>query len=130
MFHAAILIKCLLVGTFKVSGVFPLSAGQAYCKPNGILENKKECSCSSSAENLAKMDALSDGKCMGIVFDYCLLIKRKYVAYNQQLQTIANKYKGQPNGTFAVMYSPAPIDISSFPIDALRFVDNTAEFSL
>ncbi|KAF1799439.1 hypothetical protein V8B55DRAFT_1579453, partial [Mucor lusitanicus] len=93
-----------LLGTFKVSGVFPLSAGQAYCKPNGILENKKECSCSSSAENLAKMDALSD-------------------AYNQQLQTIANKYKGQPNGTFAVMYSPAPIDISSFPIDALSNVD-------
>ncbi|CAO0790875.1 unnamed protein product [Mucor circinelloides] len=93
-----------LLGTFKVSGVFPLSAGQAYCVPNGILENKSECSCSSSAENLAKMDALSD-------------------AYNEQLQTIANKYKGQPNGTFAVMYSPAPIDISSFPIDALSNVD-------
>lgn len=51
-----------LVGTFKVSGVFPLSAGQAYCVPNGILENTGECSCSSSPENLAKMDALSDGK--------------------------------------------------------------------
>ncbi|GAN07733.1 phospholipase a2 [Mucor ambiguus] len=93
-----------LLGTFKVSGVFPLSAGQAYCVPNGILGNKNECSCSSSAENLAKMDALSD-------------------AYNQQLQTIADKYKGQPNGTFAVMYSPAPIDISTFPIDALSNVD-------
>lgn len=51
----------IIVGTFKVSGVFPLSAGQAYCVPNGFLENTKECSCSSSAENMAKMDALSDG---------------------------------------------------------------------
>jgi len=51
-----------------------------------------------------------------------MLIKWIILAYNEQLQTIANKYKGQPNGTFAVMYSPAPIDISSFPIDALRYV--------
>ncbi|KAG1088832.1 hypothetical protein G6F42_020155 [Rhizopus arrhizus] len=43
-------------------------------------------------------------------------------AYNAKLEAIADKYKGQPNGTFAVMYSPAPIDISSFPIDALRYV--------
>lgn len=117
-----ILIECSLVGTFKVSGVFPLSAGQAYCKPNGILENTKECSCSSSAANLEKMDALSDGKSLVMNYMYQKLIKWKHVAYNQQLQTIANKYKGQPNGTFAVMYSPAPIDISTFPIDALRFV--------
>ncbi|KAI8876826.1 hypothetical protein K501DRAFT_199541 [Backusella circina FSU 941] len=93
-----------LLGTFKVSGVFPLSAGQSYCVPNGILENKKECECSSSAENLASMDALSD-------------------AYNVKLQAIADKYKGVAGGTFAVMYSPAPIQISSFPIDALSNVD-------
>lgn len=52
-----------LVGSFKVSGVFPLTAGQTkYCKPNGILENKIECSCSGSADKLASMDAVSDGK--------------------------------------------------------------------
>ncbi|KAI9477877.1 MAG: hypothetical protein EXX96DRAFT_229104 [Benjaminiella poitrasii] len=93
-----------LLGTFKVSGVFPLSAGQSYCVPNGILENTSECSCSGSAADLAKMDALSD-------------------AYNAKLQAIADKYKGTSGGTFAVMYSPAPIDISSFPIDALSNVD-------
>ncbi|KAI8875872.1 hypothetical protein K501DRAFT_201698 [Backusella circina FSU 941] len=93
-----------LFGTFKVSGVFPLTAGQSYCVPNGFLQNTIECSCSSSAENLAKMDALSD-------------------AYNVKLQSIADKYKGTANGTFAVMYSPAPIQISSFPVDALSNVD-------
>lgn len=56
-----VLLQCT-VGTFKVSGVFPLSAGQSYCVPNGLLENKNECGCSSSAANLAKMDAVSDGK--------------------------------------------------------------------
>jgi phospholipase B1 len=49
------------VGTFKVSGVFPLSEGQSYCVPNGLLENDMECSCSSSPENMAKMDSYSDG---------------------------------------------------------------------
>ncbi|CAO3686249.1 hypothetical protein CU097_013354 [Rhizopus azygosporus] len=94
-----------LLGTFKVSGVFPLTAGQTqYCKPNGLLENKLECGCSSSADNLASMDAVSDG-------------------YNQQLQAIAAKYPGKPGGTFAVMYTPAPIDLSSFPVDALSNLD-------
>ncbi|KAI9478661.1 MAG: hypothetical protein EXX96DRAFT_571769 [Benjaminiella poitrasii] len=93
-----------LFGTFKVSGVYPLTNGQAYCVPNGFLKNTDECQCFSSAENMAKMDAISD-------------------AYNQKLQAIADKYKGKPNGTFAVMYSPAPIDILSFPIDALSNID-------
>ncbi|KAI8984114.1 hypothetical protein BDF20DRAFT_816011 [Mycotypha africana] len=88
-----------LLGTFKVSGVFPLTAGQAYCVPNGFLQNTGECSC-SAGKNWATMDVLSD-------------------AYNVQLQNIANKYKGTAGSTFAVMYSPAPIDLSSFPVDAL-----------
>jgi hypothetical protein len=67
----------ITVGTFKVSGVFPLSAGQSYCVPNGLLENLGECSCSSSAANLAKMDAVSDGNnnlfsWLNVVYD-CLL---------------------------------------------------------
>ncbi|KAG1447421.1 hypothetical protein G6F56_009267 [Rhizopus delemar] len=94
-----------LIGSFKVSGVSTLTANQAeYCKPNLILNNKLECSCFSSSKNLASMDNTVDG-------------------YNKQLETIAAKYTGKPGGTFAVMYSPAPIDISSFPIDALSNLD-------
>ncbi|KAL9539613.1 hypothetical protein MBANPS3_010164 [Mucor bainieri] len=94
-----------LFASSKVSRIFSLTAGQAYCVPNGHFSNVDECPCFASAENLAKMDALSD-------------------AYNAKLEAIANKYKGQPNGTFAVMYSPAPIDISSWPINALRYLHN------
>jgi phospholipase B1 len=51
----------------------------------------------------------------------CKLLFLTYIiAYNAKLQAIADKYKGTANGTFAVMYSPAPIDISTFPVDALR----------
>jgi hypothetical protein len=42
------------------------------------------------------------------------------IAYNAKLKAVAAKYAGVPGGQFAVMYSPAPINISSFPIDALR----------
>ncbi|EIE79175.1 hypothetical protein RO3G_03880 [Rhizopus delemar RA 99-880] len=45
---------------------------------------------------------------------------RYYIAYNKQLQTIAEKYRGEPGGMFAVMYNPVEIDILSFPIDAFR----------
>ncbi|CAO0790873.1 unnamed protein product [Mucor circinelloides] len=51
-----------LFATFKVSKVFTLSAGQAYCVPNGFFDNTNECACFRSADNLAKMDALSDGE--------------------------------------------------------------------
>ncbi|EIE79163.1 hypothetical protein RO3G_03868 [Rhizopus delemar RA 99-880] len=90
-----------LLGAFKVSGVSTLTENETkYCKPNLILNNKLECSCFGSSDKLASMDSVSDG-------------------YNKQLQAIAAKYPGKPGGTFAVMYSPAPIDILSFPIDAL-----------
>jgi phospholipase B1 len=116
------LLTCkFVVGTFKVSAVFPLTAGQSYCVPNGFIQNTGECSCSSSAENLAKMDTLSDGNitCINICLQ-TLVFNLYNIAYNAKLQAIADKYKGTANGTFAVMYSPAPIDISTFPVDALR----------
>ncbi|CAO3625929.1 unnamed protein product [Mucor hiemalis] len=91
-----------LIGTFKVSGVFPLAdADQSYCVPNGILENRLRCSCANSIENMAAMDAVSD-------------------AYNEKLAAIAAKYSGKPGDTFAVMYRPAPMNMTSLPIDALR----------
>lgn len=107
------------MGTFKVSGVFPLSANNSYCKPNNLLYNLNECSCSGSQANWTIMDNLSDGNTL-----YFISLSKPnelYIAYNVKLQSIADKYKGTANGTFAVMYSPAPIQLSSFPIDALRY---------
>ncbi|KAI8875869.1 hypothetical protein K501DRAFT_299157 [Backusella circina FSU 941] len=99
-----------LFGTFKVSQVKPLTDGRTdYCELLNGTVNEFECSCFSSKENMAKMDSYSDG-------------------YNKQLQAIAEKYKATENGTFAVMYSPANIDILSFPIDALRYRNYKAIF--
>ncbi|CAO3636065.1 unnamed protein product [Mucor hiemalis] len=70
--------------------------------PNVVVN--LHCSCSNSPKNWAKMDDLSD-------------------KYNEQLQAIANKYKGKKGGTFAVMYSPTPVDFSSFPLSALSNID-------
>lgn len=66
------------------------------------MENAKECVCGASEEGLKAMEAASEG-------------------YNKQLEKIAARYPGKPGGSFAVMYSPAPIDILSFPIDAIRY---------
>ncbi|KAG1407602.1 hypothetical protein G6F60_002083 [Rhizopus arrhizus] len=94
-----------LFGTFKVSKVFRLTANKHdYCPPNGLLENDVECVCGKTEEGLKAMDIASD-------------------AYNKQLEKIASKYAGKPGGTFAVMYSPAPIDALTFPIDAISNID-------
>ncbi|KAI9252093.1 hypothetical protein BY458DRAFT_589878 [Sporodiniella umbellata] len=89
-----------LMGNFKASGLKALRANQdAYCKTHLPLQDEIECIC-LSVNNLARMDEMVDG-------------------YNQKLELIAKKYSGKPGGSFAVMYSPAPIDLPSFPIDAL-----------
>lgn len=67
------------------------------------IKNLKECACHADADHKS-MDDLA-------------------ASYNEQLITIANKYKAQPNGTFAVVYRPANINIMSFPIDALSNYD-------
>ncbi|KAI8368206.1 uncharacterized protein BYT42DRAFT_503695 [Radiomyces spectabilis] len=97
-----------LLGTFEVSAVFPLTEGQAYCRPrhndSSTILNRSMCSCSDSEENLRKMDELSAG-------------------YNEKLRAIAEKYKAVDGATFGVVYRPMPINIGSFPIDALSNLD-------
>jgi hypothetical protein len=54
-----------LIGTFRVSEVFPLSAGQAYCRPvnndTNTIGNRHECSCGAFPGGLEKMDNLTAG---------------------------------------------------------------------
>ncbi|KAI8344745.1 hypothetical protein BC941DRAFT_497949, partial [Chlamydoabsidia padenii] len=98
-----------IIGAFNVSQVFPLSqkSGLNYCRMTNndpsTIKNMKECACSADKDHKA-MDDLA-------------------ASYNQQLISIASKYKAQPNGTFAVVYRPANINIMSFPIDALSNYD-------
>ncbi|KAI8971232.1 hypothetical protein BDB01DRAFT_811815 [Pilobolus umbonatus] len=93
-----------LVSNFRVSQVFPLSANNPYCVPNGLIENTLSCSCHNTKENLETMDRVAG-------------------EYDVQMQQLATKYQGRPGGTFAVIHRPLFIDISSFPIEALSNID-------
>ncbi|KAI9272885.1 hypothetical protein BDA99DRAFT_432643 [Phascolomyces articulosus] len=98
-----------LVGSFNVSEVYGLTKGQEYCRPlfnnpDAIL-NRVECSCFLfSDKERDNMDDLSAN-------------------YNVQLEAIYEKYKAQESDTFAVRYTPAKIDIGSFPLEVMSNVD-------
>ncbi|KAG0175632.1 hypothetical protein DFQ28_006604 [Apophysomyces sp. BC1034] len=95
------------VGVFNVSGVYTVTSGQKYCqpfKPSGFMFNQVECLCAIDKKYHATMDKVAAG-------------------YDQQVRRLYKKYKALSNENFAVMYSPAPINITSFPIDGFSNID-------
>ncbi|KAI8969710.1 hypothetical protein BDB01DRAFT_768090 [Pilobolus umbonatus] len=96
-----------LIGTFNVSEVYSVTTGQDYCsafKPSDFHINTVECPCALYEPYRPKMDQMSMG-------------------YNRELERIYNKYKPLQTATFGVMYTPANIDIASFPVQGLSNVD-------
>ncbi|CEP16713.1 hypothetical protein [Parasitella parasitica] len=97
-----------LIGTFNVSELFPLTDGQAYCRPknndSSTIGNRKSCSCGNSPEGLEKMYNLT-------------------AAYNEKLYKIYEKYQQNKTDTFAVVYQPANLNISGFPIEFFSNLD-------
>ncbi|KAI8969715.1 hypothetical protein BDB01DRAFT_855575 [Pilobolus umbonatus] len=96
-----------LIGTFNVSGVYSVTAGQDYCnafQPTTFQINTVECPCAMSKTYREKMNQNSLG-------------------YNRELQRIYTKFKSLQTDTFGVMYTPANIDISSFPVQGLSNID-------
>ncbi|ORZ00312.1 hypothetical protein BCR43DRAFT_433121 [Syncephalastrum racemosum] len=99
-----------LLGVFKVSPVYYLTKNQSdYCHPllnqDQLQFNRVECSCFFENENgLTKMDTLVD-------------------SYNSKLDAIYRKYQSQNNESFALAYQPANVDVSTFPVDVLRYVE-------
>ncbi|KAI9027281.1 hypothetical protein CLU79DRAFT_698169 [Phycomyces nitens] len=92
-----------LLSTFKVSQVYILTSQQEYCRPFKNINfklNTFECMCAINPKNHAKIDKVSD-------------------EYNAELLNIFNTYKAKSTDTFGVMYTPVPVNITSFPIDAL-----------
>ncbi|KAG1047236.1 hypothetical protein G6F43_010304 [Rhizopus delemar] len=94
-----------LISNFKISSIFLRTKNeQAYCKPTSFIAKDIGCRCLNTLSSTLNMI-------------------RYYIAYDKQLQTIAEKYRGEPGGMFAVMYNPVEIDILSFPIDAFSNFD-------
>ncbi|KAF7721874.1 hypothetical protein EC973_003970 [Apophysomyces ossiformis] len=96
-----------LIGVFNVSGVYTVTSGQKYCEPfkfTDFMFNKVECACAIDKKYHATMDKVAAG-------------------YDQQVRNLYHKYKALSNENFAVMYTPAPINITSFPIDGFSNID-------
>lgn len=97
-----------LIGTFNVSELFPLTDGQAYCRPknndSSTIGNRESCSCGNSEEGLQKMFNLT-------------------AAYNEKLYSIYEKYQQNKTDTFAVVYQPANLNITGFPIEFFSNLD-------
>lgn len=93
------------VGVMRVEQIFvQTKAYPKYCEPfprSTFVLHNYECECAHTQANRTIMANFTP-------------------QYNLQLQQIVQSYA--PNDTFAVVYQPLNINITSFPIDAIRFV--------
>ncbi|KAF7726750.1 hypothetical protein EC973_008438 [Apophysomyces ossiformis] len=96
-----------LIGTYNISQAAVISAGQKYCEPFDHTDfelNQLECWCIHSAPSRKVMN--------------------KFVAsYNEQLRRKAEKFNNLHDPSFGVIYSPSPVNITSFPVEALSDID-------
>ncbi|KAI9279302.1 hypothetical protein BY458DRAFT_431822 [Sporodiniella umbellata] len=95
-----------LIGTFRVSQIFPVTAGQAYCRPknndSSTIGNRRECTCGSAPGGLEKMDNL-------------------VIEYNKRLLNIYDKYQQNKSDSFAVVYQHSNLNMTTFPINFFRY---------
>ncbi|KAI9272278.1 SGNH hydrolase-type esterase domain-containing protein, partial [Helicostylum pulchrum] len=92
-----------LVGTFNVSQLFPLRAGQSYCLPSNNTDETL-CPCATTPGGLEKIGNLN-------------------LAYNQKLVDIYKKYQKNKTDNFTVIYQQSNINITGFPIDFFSNID-------
>lgn len=99
-----------LFGVFRVSDVYQLTLNQPYCSQLIPLPHWNiECSCMLASGALGNatrsaMDQLQD-------------------MYNERLIKIAKEYQTAQNPKFAVMWQPANVPLSSYPVESLSNVD-------
>ncbi|GAB5585328.1 hypothetical protein Unana1_00228 [Umbelopsis nana] len=96
-----------LMGDFRVSPVYTVTANQSYCQPftgTTIEINSIECGCAKTAAGKAIMDQAADG-------------------YSAQARQIYDDYKNLNSSSFAVLYSPANVDVGTFPVQAFSNID-------
>ncbi|KAG0747355.1 hypothetical protein G6F57_007194 [Rhizopus arrhizus] len=97
-----------LIGAFNVSQLFPVTAGQAYCRPQNndpsTVGNVRECTCGSTPGGLDKMDELA-------------------VEYNKRLYAIYEKHQQTKSDNFTVVYQHSNLNMTSFPIEFFSNID-------
>jgi phospholipase B1, membrane-associated len=98
------------VGLIHVDEIYQLTMNSSYCKPfqNSVfVVHDYECPCAHSLANQATMAANVE-------------------LYNQALKSVYLTYAAQNFPTFGVAYQPLPVDIMSFPIEAISNIGKCA----
>ncbi|KAG0163768.1 hypothetical protein DFQ30_011035 [Apophysomyces sp. BC1015] len=96
-----------LIGLFNVAEVIDLTAHQKYCEPipfSTFQANQVICTCADNEETSQSMS-------------YAM------TEYNNRLHKISKKYNALNDASFAVIYTPSPINVTSFPLDAFSNID-------
>jgi phospholipase B1 len=91
------------VGLIHVDQIYQLTVNSSYCKPfqnSPFVVHDYECPCAHSLANQTTMAA-------NVEF------------YNQALKSVYMTYAAQNFPNFGVAYQPLPVDIMSFPINAI-----------
>ncbi|KAG2178685.1 hypothetical protein INT44_001838, partial [Umbelopsis vinacea] len=95
------------VGLIHVEEIYQLTLNSSYCKPfqnNAFVVHDYECPCAHSIANQTSMAA-------NVEF------------YNQALKSVYLTYAAQNFPTFGVAYQPLPVNIMSFPIQAISNIE-------
>ncbi|KAI8576220.1 hypothetical protein K450DRAFT_214495 [Umbelopsis ramanniana AG] len=95
------------LGLIHVEDIYQLTMNSSYCKPfqnNAFVVHDYECPCAHSMANQTAMAA-------NVEF------------YNQALKSVYSTYAAQNFPTFGVAYQPLPVNIMSFPIEAISNID-------
>lgn len=99
-----VLIHGNVVGVMRVDEIFiETQAYPEYCQPfprSSFVMHDHECECAHSEANRTIMRTLTP-------------------QYNTALESIVFRY--QSNDTFAVVFQPLKMDVSSFPIQVIRY---------
>ncbi|KAI7882061.1 hypothetical protein K492DRAFT_128088 [Lichtheimia hyalospora FSU 10163] len=104
MHNALIISMYYVVGVMRVDEIFiETQAYPEYCQPfprSSFVMHNHECECAHSEANRTIMRTLTP-------------------QYNTALETIVSRYPS--NDTFAVVFQPLKMDVSSFPIQVIRY---------
>jgi len=105
---AFILPLTITVGLIHVDQIYQVTMNSSYCQPfqnSPFVVHDYECPCAHTVANQT-------------------IMRENVDLYNQALQSVYLTYKAQNFPTFAVAYQPLPVNVMSFPINAISDIGN------
>ncbi|KAG1146213.1 hypothetical protein G6F37_004094 [Rhizopus arrhizus] len=96
-----------LIGLFNVSNIYALTENKPYCHASlfGFTQaNRFECPCAANSKYIPKLSGVA-------------------ALYNEKLYSIYLKYRDIQPESFGVMFTPANINLTTFPLEYFSDVD-------